>query len=53
MDWTNPVNPAKPTQSNPKQWVGSDNWVDVGLKNEKPTQKIGFWAKPDPTHETH
>jgi hypothetical protein len=36
-----------------KQLVGSDNWVDMGLKNEKLTQKIGFQTKPDPTQKTH
>jgi hypothetical protein len=53
MDWANPVDPAKSIQSNPKKWVGSDNWVDMSLKNEKPTQKIGFQAKPYPTQKIH
>jgi hypothetical protein len=43
MDWTNPVDPAKSTQSNLIKWVGLDNWVDMGLKN----------ATPDPTQKTH
>jgi hypothetical protein len=38
-----------PVKPNPKKWVGSDNWVDVGLKKEKLTQKLGFREKPDPT----
>jgi hypothetical protein len=53
MDWANLIDPVKSTQSNPKKWIGSDNWVDMGLKNEKRTQKIGFRAKPDPTYKTH
>jgi hypothetical protein len=53
MDWVNPVDPVKSTQSNPKKRVGLDNWVYMSLKNEKPTQKIGFRAKPDPAQKTH
>jgi hypothetical protein len=41
IDWVNPVDPVKSTQSNPTQKSGSDNWVYMSLKNEKPTQKIG------------
>jgi hypothetical protein len=48
MDWTNLVDP---TQS--KKWVGLDNWVDMSLKNAKPTQKIGFRAKLNPTQKIH
>jgi hypothetical protein len=49
MDWTNPIDSAKSTQSNSKKWVGSDNWVDMGLKNKIPHTKIGFgqnWIQP-------
>jgi hypothetical protein len=53
MDYANPVDPAKSIRSNPKKRVGSDNWVDMSLKNEKPTQKIGFQAKPYPTQKIH
>jgi hypothetical protein len=53
MDWTNPVDPVKSTQSNSKKWVGSDNWVDMSLKNGKPTKKIEYRAKSDPTQKTH
>jgi hypothetical protein len=59
MDWANPVDSVKSTQSNLEKWVGSDNWIDMGLKNEKPKQKIGLRAKSDPiqkkplTHNCH
>jgi hypothetical protein len=53
MDWANPIDPVKSIKSNPKMWVGSDNWVDMCLKKEKPTQKIGFQTKPDLTQKTH
>jgi hypothetical protein len=39
MDNTNPIDLAKPTQPNPKNYVGSDNWVDISFKNEKLIQK--------------
>jgi hypothetical protein len=35
------------------KWVGSNNWMDMGLKKEKSTQKIGFRTKSDPTQKTH
>ena len=53
MDWANPLDPVKPTQSNPKKWIGSGKWVDMDFKNEKPIKKIGFRVKPDPTQKTH
>jgi hypothetical protein len=53
MDRVNPLDPVKPTQSNPKKWFGSGNWVDIVSKTKKPTQKIGLWAKPDPNPKTH
>jgi len=38
-----PKKPVKPTQKNPKKWVGLGDWVDMVLKNEKPIKKImGF-----------
>ena len=43
-----PKKPVKPTQENPKKWVGLGDWVDMVLKNEKPIKKNGFWVKPDP-----
>jgi hypothetical protein len=42
MDWANSVDQVKSTQSNLKTWVGSDNWVDMGLKNENPHKKSDF-----------
>jgi hypothetical protein len=53
MNWTNPLDPVKYTQYNPKKWVESGKWVDMNFKNEKPTKKIGFRVKPDPTQKTH
>jgi hypothetical protein len=53
MDLANSLDPVKPTQSNLKKWVGSDKWVDMDFKNEKPIKKIGFRVKPDPTQKTH
>jgi hypothetical protein len=52
MDWTNPIDSAKSTQSNPKKWVGSDNWVNMGLKNKNSHTKIGFRTKLDPTKKS-
>jgi hypothetical protein len=34
MDWINSADLAKFTQSNLKNWVESDNWVDMNFKNE-------------------
>jgi hypothetical protein len=53
MGWANPVNPVKPTQSNPKKWIGPGNWVDMDLKTRKPTKNFGLWANPDPYPKTH
>jgi hypothetical protein len=36
MDWANPIDPDKFIQFNSKNWVGSDNWVDMDFKNGKP-----------------
>jgi hypothetical protein len=47
MDWTNPIDPVKLTQSNSKKWVGLDKWVNIDFKNEKPIKKIGLRVKPD------
>jgi hypothetical protein len=52
MDWANPLNPVKSTQSNLKKWVGSGKWMDMDFKNEKPI-KNGFRVKSDPTQKTH
>jgi hypothetical protein len=52
MNWANPVDgQIHPIQ--PRKVVGSDNWVDMSLKNEKHTQKIGFQAKSDPIQKIH
>jgi hypothetical protein len=54
MDWANPLDPVKPTQSNPKKvgWAGQvGGYID--FKNEKPIKKIGFQVKPDPTQKIH
>jgi hypothetical protein len=51
--WTNLVDLTKSTRFNPKNQLGSDNWVGMGFKNEKPIQKIGFRVKPDSTQNTH
>jgi hypothetical protein len=53
MDWANPLDPVKPTQSNPKKWVGSGKSVDMDFKNEKPIKKFGLRVKPDSTQITH
>ena len=53
MGRANPVDPVKPTQSNPKKWVGSGKWVGMDFKNEKPIKKVGLRVKPDPTQKTH
>jgi hypothetical protein len=53
MGWANPVNPIKPTQSNPKKWVGPGNWVDMDFKTTKPIKKFGLSANPDPYPKTH
>jgi hypothetical protein len=39
MDWANLIDPVKSTQSNPKKWIGSDKWVNIDFKNEKPIKK--------------
>jgi hypothetical protein len=38
MGWANPVDPVKFIQFNPKKWVVSDNWVDMGLKKKTHTK---------------
>jgi hypothetical protein len=35
MDWTNSLDLVKSTQSNPKKWVGSDNWGEYGFEKGK------------------
>jgi hypothetical protein len=48
MDWANLIDPVKSTQSNPKKWIGSDKWMNIDFKNEKPIKKkFGFRVKPD------
>jgi hypothetical protein len=41
MDWANLVDSVKLTQSNQKNWVGSDKWIDMDFKNEKPIKNLG------------
>jgi hypothetical protein len=51
IDWANLVNPVKLTQ--PKNWVESDDWVNINFKIEKPIKKIEFRVKSDPTQKIH
>jgi hypothetical protein len=41
MDWANPIDPIKSTQSNPKKWVGTGYWVDMDFK-------MSGFIQPDP-----
>jgi hypothetical protein len=55
LNLTNPVDPAKPTQFNPKIWVGLGNWVDMDLKIEKPIKsRVPDKIEPNPKNsQTH
>jgi hypothetical protein len=49
MGWANPVDPVKFIQSNPKKWVVSDNWVDMGLKKKTHTKnQVSGKTGPNP-----
>jgi hypothetical protein len=50
MDWINSTDSAKFTRSNLKNWVESNNWVDMNFKNENYTKNNldSSFTQPNP-----